>query len=600
MPGLFGVIDRSAIGSALRQHELLVVARRMAAAMAFESYVRDVVSCPTVGAVVGHVGFATPVSWLPAAGREMPVVVTAGERAGFRQQSRPLAAGPAATRDACSTEAIVRDVAGTCAGFVADPRTGDAVLFNDRYGRERVFLHVDGPVTYFASEAKAILAVAPRTRAFDPAGLAELMACGCTIGARSLFRDVEVLAPGTIVTFSGAGVRRRRAGAAAELERLEPVSERAFVEGFSASLRAAVTRAVSDSAPVAVSLTGGLDSRMIMASLDAPLGSVPCYTFGSMYRTTGDVAVASAVARRCGQPHRVLELGPEFLARVRETHEQSVYISDGHLGLSGAAELDVNRQARQVAPTRMTGNWGGELMRGVRAFKFAPPRGAFLAPDFAADMAASAQAFAQAPAHPISAALFDQIPSQGYGRYAVERSQVTMRSPFLDDDVVQWLYRAPASVRNADGGAASVIGRRPELLSIPTDAGLLGSRPSALRRAWRKGLVKAEYMTSHGAPHWLAQLAASLPAPLLETRFLGVDKFQHFRFWTRRLLADFVRDVLVRNRDADLGAWFDTAKVDRMVDAHIAGRANYTAEIDHLLTVATVQKVLFRRFATLS
>ena len=43
--------------------------------------------------------------------------------------------------------------------------------------------------------------------------------------------------------------------------------------------------------------------------------------------------------------------------------------------------------------------------------------------------------------------------------------------------------------------------------------------------------------------------------------------------------------------------WFDMPRVAQMVNDHIAGRANYTDEIDKLLTVAVAQKTLFARFA---
>jgi asparagine synthase (glutamine-hydrolysing) len=429
MPGLFGVVDRAAVHSEARLRELSAIVRRMAAAMTYGPYDQSIVSCGSAGAAAGHVGFSTPV-FESAEGSGAPLVVAAGERA-----PDAAALGGTVAQAGTSAEKLVGLLTPTCAGFVADPASGTSLLFNDRFGRERVFVHVDGAVTYFASEAKAILAVAPRTRAFDPAGLAELMACGATFGSRSIFRDIEVLAPGTILTIDAGGSRRSRSYDPAELEGLDAVSETAFVEGLSDRLQQAVGRALGGRRAVAVSLTGGLDSRMIMASLDAPAGSIPCYTFGSMYRTTGDVSVAAAVARSCHQPHRVLELGPSFLARARETHEESVYISDGYIGLSGAAELDVNRQAREVAPARMTGNWGGELMRGVRAFKFKTPKGGFYTPEFAAHIGAAAPSFSRPAAHPVSAALFDQIPSQGYGRYTIERSQLEMRSPFLDDAV---------------------------------------------------------------------------------------------------------------------------------------------------------------------
>jgi asparagine synthase (glutamine-hydrolysing) len=117
---------------------------------------------------------------------------------------------------------------------------------------------------------------------------------------------------------------------------------------------------------------------MIMACLDAAPGDVPCYTFGSMYRETLDVSIGRQVAAHCRQPHAVLELGRDFLRGFATTLDQAVLISDGYLGVSGAAELHVNRAARTIAPVRMTGNWGGELLRGVRAFKYLQPTGAFL------------------------------------------------------------------------------------------------------------------------------------------------------------------------------------------------------------------------------
>jgi asparagine synthase (glutamine-hydrolysing) len=582
MPGIFGVIDASASGVEGRQRDLVSIVRQMSAAMRYEtSYSEALVSCPAVGAWVGRVAVDS-VPDAPGAARRGAIVLTTGE------------ASPRLPPVDAPGEQIVRSIAGRCAAFVADPDAKRCFLFNDRYGRERLFVHSDGSRTFFASEAKAILAVVPRTRAFDSTGLAEFLSCGCTLGSRSLFRDIEVLDPGTLMTFDGSAVQRQRIFRPEDLETLEPVSGSEFLEGFADSLRRAVTCGVKHASRTGISLTGGLDSRMVMASLDAPDGSVPCYTFGSMYGTTGDVSVARKVAARCRQPHQVIELGPAFLAGIRGTLEHSVYVADGYIGLSGAAELYLNRQARAIAPIRMTGNWGGELMRGVRAFKATVPKGGFLDPGLENVTTASATAFSRISPNPLTAALFQQMPLQGYGRYAVERSQLVTSTPFLADDAVEWLYRAPAAVRESIESAATVIGRRPDLLSIPTDVGVLGTGPTAIRRAWRRGVVKAEYLTSHGAPDWLANLSARLPASLLETRFLGADKFNHFRFWIRRDLAQFVRDVLVHDQDTGLGTWFDMTRVAAMVDEHIAGRANYTDEIDKLLTVTIAQKTLFK------
>jgi asparagine synthase (glutamine-hydrolysing) len=572
----------------------------MAAAMRYDAeYSQALLSWPNLGVSVGRVGFPEgPRS--TRGSRHSDGGIVAITTAGLSCSGPCCQAGEA---DATPSREVVRayersgdptvaNFSGVTAGLIVDQAAGRVLLFNDPYGRDRIFVHTSGTRMLFSSEAKAILAVAARTRGLDPAGLAELLACGCTLGVRSLFRDIDVLPGGTMLTFEKGAVRRRRYFDLTQLETLETVSPQEFIEGFSHSLSNAVNGCRRGHARVGVSLTGGFDSRMIMASLDAAPGESPCYTFGSMYRTTGDVAVARQVAAACGQPHQVIELGSEFLKSAGGHLEEAVYASDGYLGLSGAAELYCNRKARAIASGRMTGNWGGELMRGVRAFKYALPGGDFVSPELAAHVHASAATFTPPGSNALSAALFQQVPHQGYGRSAIERSQVRMHSPFLDPDVIRWLYRAPAATRASAETAAAVIARRPDLVWIPTDGGLLGGdRPSWWRHASRRAVIKMEYLTSHGAPGWLARLSSALPADVIETRFLGVDKFHHFRFWTRHELADLVRDTLAEHRDG-LAAWFDMHRVNRMVAEHMAGRANHTDAIDKVLTVAFVRKRL--------
>src|SRR6185503_21134028 len=64
---------------------------------------------------------------------------------------------------------------------------------------------------------------------------------------------------------------------------------------------------------IGVSLTGGLDTRVIMAWRKPAPASLPCYTFGSMFRDNRDVHVARQVSEICGQSHSVIPVGDEFL-----------------------------------------------------------------------------------------------------------------------------------------------------------------------------------------------------------------------------------------------------------------------------------------------
>ena len=604
MPGIFGVVDLGTDSPALAA-ERREIASTMAAAMCYErDYVVDLISPRDVTACAGWVGrpLRSDRSYQAAVSEPRTTLLTAGEpvvalEARIDQPCHTVGSGAGRLTAHLRQHGIdgLKDVDGTFAGFWIDHDRHMCVLFNDRYGIERLFLHNDGDRMLFASEAKAILAAAPSARAIDPAGLTEWLSCGATIGARSLFQDVEILAGGTALTFvRGRRPVRTQYFDRATLEQLPELSPQQFLDRFDRSLATAVHESLITPPSAAISLTGGFDSRLVLASMDAPPHSVPCYTFGSMYRPTGDVSAARAVAAACGQSHYELKLDAPFLARIDEFLREAVYVSDGYMGLPGSAELYVNRQARSLAPARVTGNWGGELMRGVRAFKFRIPRGNFIRPDVVRNIEDAGDAFRHASGgHPLSFTLFQQAPHQAYGRYAIERSQVVMRSPFLAAEVVSTLYQAPLATRTSPQLVEKVLARRPQLLNIATDTGSLGRGPGAwraLRRTYRKALIKTEYLTSHGAPNWMAALSSRIP--MLETAWLGRNKFHHFPFWIRHELAPFVRETLTGGTTERLEQWFDMHRVAAMVEEHIAGRANYTEEIDKVLTVAELHRTL--------
>ena len=601
MPGIFGIIDREPGSTALASERLQIV-RRMAAAMRYESaYVADIVSCPPLAVCAGRVGWP----YESDAGAESPqhAILTTGEALADGSTVSVVEGGCHAV--GCGAARLARtiqrhgidglkDVDGAVAGFWIDQRHSRCVLFNDRYGVERLFVHTRNGRFYFASEAKAILAVMASGAALDAMGLAEWLSAGCTIGARSLFKDIEVLDSGSALIFeAGRGPTRTRYFDRAALEQLPQLTPGQFVEEFADSLSTAVTASTPPSR-AALSLTGGLDSRLVLACLDAAPNTVPCYTFGSMYRTTKDVSVASTIAARCRQSHQVLELGRGFLDQIDDYFHRAVYASDGYIGLPGSAELYLNGLARRVAPVRVTGNWGGELMRGVRAFKLREPKGGFTGSAIRQLLPEVAQTFARTSDWPpLSYTLFQQMPHQAYGRYAVERSQVQMRSPFLANGVVKALYQAPASARSSIELVRMVLARCPALIAVPTDTGRLGDSSRAVqqvRQAYRRLMVKGEYLTSHGAPDWMAALSSRVP--ILETAFLGRDKFHHFRYWMRHELSGFVRNALRRDDSGVLTDWFDMRRVGVMVEDHIAGRANYTDELDKLMTVAAMQRAM--------
>ena len=480
-------------------------------------------------------------------------------------------------------------------GLLVDKTAGAALLLNDRYGLHRLYYHEAADAFYFAPEAKAILAVRPELRAIDPRGLGELVSNGCVLENRTVFRHIGVLPPASAWTFrKGAVEGKGRYFDAREWEGQEPLDLEEYYQQLRAIFSRNIGRYFGGNQPVGVSLTGGLDSRMIMAWLRAPAESVPCFSFGGPFRDCQDVSIARKVARVCGQPHHTIPVGDDFLSKFGHYSERTVFLTDGCVDVMHSPDLYINEIARQIAPVRMTGNYGGEVLRRIRAFKPAePPQGLFTA-GFMTYIAQGRQTYASLiDVHPLSFSVFRQAPWHHYGLLALEETQLAVRSPYIDNDLVRTVFRAPASTLSSNDISLRLIeDGNPALSKIPTDRGLTANSGmiGALRHEYQEFTFKAEYAYDYGMPQWVARADHAFSALHLERLFLGRHKFYHFRVWYRDALANYVREMLLDSRTLSR-PYIEKKTLEQIVRGHLKGDRNHTTAIHKLLTVEHLHRL---------
>src|SRR4030095_5239073 len=106
-------------------------------------------------------------------------------------------------------------------------------------------------------------------------------------------------------------------------------------------------------------------------------------------------------------------------------------------------------QARRLAPVRVTGVFGGELFRGVSMFKPLGLSPRLLNPNLGQSLNAPARPGNRDSQHPVSFTAFREIPQKRFGTPAASRSQLTFRTPYLDNELVALAYRAPESLRTS-------------------------------------------------------------------------------------------------------------------------------------------------------
>ncbi len=481
-------------------------------------------------------------------------------------------------------------------GLLADKVRGNTMLFNDRYGMHRLYYHESKEAFYFAVEAKAILEVRPELRRADPRALGEFVSCGCVLENRTLFEDVRVLPPGSVWTFRGGLVESKSTYfQPQEWEQQEALDVESYYRNLRDTFSRNLPRYLNGRERIGVSLTGGLDTRAVMAWQKFPPGSLPCYTYGEAGRDCQDVVVARRIARECQQSHRVISLGNEFLTRFAYYAERSMYLTDACVDVTRAPDLYFSERARGIAPVRMTGLYGDEVLRPKRrAFKPVDPAPEPFNPNFLPNVRAARDTYGEViKCHPTSFSAFRQAPWHHFGILSLEQTQVAVRTPFLDNDFLQTVFRAPqAAMANNDLRVRLIGDGSTALQRIPTDRGFAGD--SGLRgwtlRNFLEFTFKAEYAYDYGMPQWLAGLDHSLSPLKLERLFLGRHKVYHYRVWYRDILSNYVKEMLLDSRTLSR-PYLERTGVEAIVRGHLKGNRNYTTEIHRLISLELIHRL---------
>jgi asparagine synthase (glutamine-hydrolysing) len=479
-------------------------------------------------------------------------------------------------------------------GLVIDRSRHLAMLFSDRFGMHRIYYHESKDAFYFACEAKAILAVCPELRTAEPRGLGELISFGCVLENRTLFRGIQLLPGASAWVFrNGVSEQRRTYFQPREWEDQTPLDAESYYQQLRDTLARNLPRYFNGRQPIGIALTGGLDTRVLMAWHDARPQSLPCYTWGGTYRDSQDVLVARKVADACQQPYQVVTVGQEFLSRFSRYAERSLYLTDVCVDVSRSPDLFVSEKAREIAPVKVVGTYGSEVLRHARMFKpVDPPPGLFL-PELLSYVGQARLTYQSLLSdNPVTFVAFRQSPWQHYGILALEQTQLTVRSPFLDNEFVKTAYRAPLS---ADGPAEVrlrlIADANRTLARIRSDRGV-GAR--GLFGLAARGLLeftfKSEYAYDYGMPQWVSSIDHAFAGLHLERLFLGRHKFAHFRVWYRDALAEYVRQMLLDPQTLSR-PYLDRKGVEAIVHGHLSGGRNYTNEIHKLLTVELLHRL---------
>ncbi|MDH5670460.1 MAG: asparagine synthase-related protein, partial [Nitrospira sp.] len=455
MPGIVGIIGRGPRGKYASDVRAMVDCMRHEPFYKFGTYINE-----ELGIYAGWT--CHPDSYadcMPAMNANKDVILLfAGEEFSGQSAGQPHKAETLLQRYESEGEGFLRGLNGWFSGLLVDRRNSMVRLFNDRYGMQRIYYHEESDAVLFGSEAKSILKVRPQLRALNPQGLGELISCNCVLEHRTLFPKIFLLPGASLWTWKeSARPIKREYFNASEWENLPPLEEGEFLSRLSQTVRAIIPRYFHEKGQVGLSLTGGLDSRMIMACLNPAPGEVPCYTFGGS-KDMLDITIARKISEVCGQTYSVVRIGPSFFSDFSVLAEKTIYVTDGTLDVSSTHDMYFNKLARGIAPIRVTGKFGSEVIRDHTMFNAAAVPGGLFTKDLE-EQAKKAVATLDdvKKGHKLSVAVFKDFPWREYNKIMIEQSQSVFRSPYMDNDLVELMYRAPIGARSSNQPQRGII-----------------------------------------------------------------------------------------------------------------------------------------------
>lgn len=623
MCGIAGLLDRSLSG---RDGELEAMARRMGDAIAHRGPdAHGVWVDGAAGLAFAHRRLSI-MDLSPAGAQPMVsadgrwVICYNGEVYNAEDIRRDAQLGGIAWRGHSDTEVILESVArrglertlddlnGMFAIALWDRQTRTLYLVRDRLGIKPLFLSRNDGRIAFASELKALHAIGiPRD--IDPSSVTSFLRFGYVPTPFSIYRNIEKIAPGEIVSIAAGGATTRRRywsvedsaerGIASQLE----LSDDEAATRLSNLLQDAVSRQMLSDVPLGAFLSGGVDSSTVAAlMLKAERGPVRTFSIGFPEFGFDESKHAAAVARHLGTQHtEMIVSGAEALAVIPQLADM---YDEPFADSSQIPTHLVSKLTRAHVTVALSGDGGDELFGGYNRYRLA--EGMW-------------QALSKFPrsARKIAAGTLDAVPLHWFDSIAALAPR-GMLPPQLGDKIRKFsavmlldqegIYRRLVSQCENPGALAP---RAPEHATMSWRSGEIAAMPSFLDRmqlldtmtylpddilqkvdrasmavalearpplldhrvvefAWR---LPRRFKIRNGETKWLLRRVAErmVPKQLLDRPKMGFGI--PLAEWLRGPLRGWAEDLIDPKRLG--GGFLDTDAARQLWSEHLGGRRNW-------------------------
>lgn len=449
---------------------------------------------------------------------------------------------------------VLKKIDGIYTAVVYEPGKRRVHLITDRYGLRQLYWTVQRKCLIWSSEAKAILAWPGFSPRIDRRALSYFLERGYLPENRTWFEGVEVLSPGSMLTWDlrSRDYHRQNYWTWDMIRSMEGRLDLEELVGELGRLFMAAVQRRSKDGRLGVMLSGGLDSRALLAAMPNQDYPIPAITFGKS--GSRDVRLATAAAGVRGASHHVVDLNRHNWLEPRQC---GIWWTDGQLDLMHMHDIGAFAAARETMDIFLSGYLGDATVGG-----------SFLRHRGDSELA-------------LLAGRGRRMIAQGPRLWQV---LLHVRMPFFDNDFLSLALAIPATLR-----AKSYIYNKMLLRYFPEYFRTIPWQRTGVPISWPRGVVQLRVMGNRLMNRLRHTAGRLVPGS-------GSAAFADYTAWLRSEPARPWVSALLENREAFYLDYVQRGDVLAQWRAHLRGR-DCTKMIGRYLTFEIwLQQVFANRF----
>jgi asparagine synthase (glutamine-hydrolysing) len=466
------------------------------------------------------------------------------------------------------------------------------IILNDRLGLHPVYYANFGSTLLFASGVRALLEDRSLPRRIDRVAIQEFLTFDHLLHQRTLLEDVKLLPQASYLKFQNNTLTIKRYFDFKYLDEYPFCEPHSYQERFLFEISRAAQRQSQGKQSKGLMLSGGLDSRFLLAVLADHLPPSNLHTFTWSIPGSDDARYAKEAARSVGSPHHFFELKSDWLLKLGE---KAVRLTDGMGNLVNLHAIANLEEEAQFASVIYKGFMGDAMF----GFGLRPRFWANYDPDteiqehlqayrdyrvLTFDLPEHAELFSESFLHNVQDELvedykkgirsagvrqlatqrlyFDltqRVPRMTINGVLVARDRAVIRLPFTDNDLVEFSMTIPPYLAfERRLMIDSFIRAYPKLARIPTPRDHLPFVHCA-REVAARNLQFLRWHLRNAGLNWLA----------------GPEHrpYKDYQTWFRTTLRDWVQQTLLS--PVSLGrSYFKADSIRQVVNDHMNGKNN--------------------------